>query len=174
LLLAGGRAVIGKFIPKIVTVAAVLGWGALATLPANAATYDVTFTSSSLDLSAVVTTANSLDSLGGYNILSIIGNVTGVTSGAISGRIANPSEPTQRTYTDPTTGLAWNYDNVLFQTSIPFDNNGILFSFGNDIVANLYSVGSAFYLSVRDPTSLWDPGAAGWRRKPRALPVSAA
>lgn len=192
----------GKFVPRIVTIAAVLGWGALAALPANAAIYDVTFTGTggSLDLSAVITTSNSLDSLGGYDITSVIGNVTGDVSGAISGLIADPGQPMQGTYTDPVTGLAWNYDNVLFATSIPFDNNGILFSFGSGIVANLYSVGSAIYLSVSDPSSLWDPGVLGtlevtatplpaalplfacgllamvllgWRRKPKASFVGA-
>src|SRR5271154_3272914 len=34
-----GRGIV-KFVANIVTVAAVVGWGALATLPANAATYD--------------------------------------------------------------------------------------------------------------------------------------
>jgi hypothetical protein len=170
----------GRFVPGIVAIAAVLGWGALAALPANAATYDVTFTGTggSLDLSAVITTSNSLDSLGGYDITGVIGNVTGDVSGAISGLIANPGQPMQGTYTDPVTGLAWNYDNVLFTTSVPFDNNGILFSFGSDIVANLYSVGSAIYLSVSDPSSLWDPGVLGTLEVtatplPAALPLFA-
>lgn len=173
---------IGKFVPKVVTIAAVLGWGALATLPAEAATYDVTFTSGSLDLSAVITTADSLDSLSGYDISGISGNVTGLVSGTvsggISGLIADPGQPMQGTYTDPITGLAWNYDNVLFPTSIPLDNNGILFSFGSGIVANLYSVGSEFYLSVSDPSSLWDPGVLGTLEVtatplPAALPLFA-
>ena len=140
-------------------VASVLGWGLLGALPASATTYDVTFTGLNFDLSAVITTANSLDALGGYDITGISGTVTGLTSGAITGLLSNPNQPNQGTYYAGSYG--WNYDNVLFPGSVPFDNNGLLFSFGTDIVANLYSVGSSFYLSVDNPSSFWNPGDLG-------------
>ena len=134
----------------------------LGALPAKAATYDVTFIGSSFDVSAVITTANTLDSLGGYDITDISGTITGPTGGAIAGLIFNPNQPYQGTYYDPLTDLGWYYDNVLFAGSaIPFDNNGPLFEFGNGIVGNIYSVGSTFYFSVTDPSSLYNPGDLG-------------
>lgn len=143
--------------------AATTAWAGDFTSPAKANTYDVTFTGSNFDLSAVITTSNTLDALGGYDIMAIAGSVTGLTSGttsgSITGLISNPGQPYQGTYYAGSYG--WNYDNVLFPTSVPFDNNGVLFSFGTDIIANLYSVGSLFYLSVDNPTSLFDPGDLG-------------
>ena len=134
----------------------------------------MTFIGSNLDLSAVITTANSLDALGGYDITGISGTVTGLSSGAITGLVSNPNQPNQGTYYAGSYG--WNYDNVLFLGSVPFDNNGILFSFGTDIVANLYSVGSLFYLSVDNPSSFWNPGDVGTLSvsDPPATPVPAA
>ena len=75
-------------------------------------------------------------------------------------------------------GLGWNYDDVLFTNGQPaFDNNGPLFSFqtsgGTDIVANLYSVGTQFYLSVDNPSGLWNPGDPGTLQV-SATPVPAA
>ena len=75
-------------------------------------------------------------------------------------------------------GLGWNYDDVLFTNGQPaFDNNGPLFSFqttaGTEILANLYSVGSQFYLSVDNPTGLWNPGDPGTLQV-SATPVPAA
>lgn len=150
---------IGKVVTNAALAASVLGWGFLQALPANATTYDVTFIGGSFELSAVVTTANSLDALGGYDITGISGTVTGPASGAISSLLSNPNQPYQGTYYAGSYG--WNYDNVLFSGAIPFDNNGLLFRFGTDVVANLYSVGSSFYLSVDNPSSFWDPGDLG-------------
>ena len=62
---------IGKVVTNAALAASILGWGFLEALPANASTYDVTFTGLNFDLSAVVTTANSLDALGGYDITGI-------------------------------------------------------------------------------------------------------
>ena len=88
----------------------------------------------------------------------------------------------QGTYYD-SSGLGWNYDDVLFTNGQPaFDNNGPLFSFqtsaGTDILGNLYSVGSQFYLSVDNPTGLWNPGDPGTLQVsvipiPAALPLFA-
>ena len=164
----------GKVLTNAALAASVLAWAFLEALPAHASTYDVTFIGSNLDLSAVVTTSNTLDALGGYDITGISGTVTGLSSGAITGLVSNPNQPTQGTYYAGSYG--WNYDNVLFPGSVPFDNNGILFSFGTDIVANLYSVGSLFYLSVDNPSSFWNPGDVGTLSvsDPPATPVPAA
>jgi hypothetical protein len=166
-----------KVVVNTALAAVMLGWGFLGAAPAKASTYDVTFSGSNFDVSAVVTTSNSLDALGGYDITGISGTVTGPTDGAISGLVANPGQPFQGTYYD-SSGLGWYYDNVLFAGSIPVDNNGILFSFGADIVANLYSVGSSFFLSVDDPSSFWNPGDPGTLQVtatpiPAALPLFA-
>lgn len=166
-----------QVIGKIVTcaaLAALISWAGDFTSPAKANTYDVTFTGSNFDLSAVITTSNTLDASGGYDITAISGSVTGPTSGSITGLISNPNQPYQGTYYAGSYG--WNYDNVLFPTSVPFDNNGVLFSFGTDIIANLYSVGSLFYLSVDNPTSLFDPGDLGTLSvsDPPATPLPAA
>ena len=68
---------IGKVVTNAALAASVLGWGLLGALPANATIYDVTFTGLNFGLSAEITTANSLDALGGYNITGISGTVTG-------------------------------------------------------------------------------------------------
>lgn len=175
--------VIDRVVTSAALAAAVLGLGLLGSAPARASTWDVTFDGTNFDLSAVVTTANTLDALGGYDITSITGTVTalttGVTGGTITGLVANPSQPSQGTYYN-SSGLGWYYDNVLFTNGQPlFDNNGPLFNFvsstGTDILANLYSVGSEFYLSVDNPTSLWSPGDPGTLQAvdPPATPVPA-
>ncbi len=165
---------IGKVVTNAALAASVLGWGFLQALPANATTYDVTFAGLNFGLSAEITTANSLDALGGYDITGISGTVTGLTSGAITGLQSNPNQPYQGTYYAGSYG--WNYDNVLFSGSVPFDNNGMLFSFGTDVLANLYSVGSSFYLSVDNPSSFWNPGDLGTLSvsDPPATPLPAA
>jgi hypothetical protein len=138
----------------------VLVWAGTQVSPARASQYDVTFTGTAFDLSAVITTSSTIDSLGGYDVTNVTGTVTGPTSGAVIGLIANPGQPEQGTYYAGSYG--WNYDNVLFTTGVaPVDNNGILLSFGSGILANLYSVGSTFYLSVDDPTEYWNPGDVG-------------
>lgn len=161
--------VIDRVVTSAALAAAVLGLGLLGSAPARASTWDVTFDGTNFDVSAVLTTANSLDALGGYDITAITGTVTastaGVTGGAITGLVGNSVQPSQSTYYD-SGGLGWYYDNVLFTNGQPlFDNNGVLFNFvtstGTDILANLYSVGSDFYLSVDNPTSLWSVGDPG-------------
>lgn len=152
--------VIGKLATNAAFAAILAGGVLLAALPAKAGTYDVTFTGSSFDVSAVITTANTLDSAGGYDILNITGMVTGPVGGTINSLIANPGQPSRGTYyVNSSTG--WYYDNVLFTSGPAFDNNGPLFSFGTGIVANLYSVGSTFYLSLSQPSGYWNPGDSG-------------
>jgi hypothetical protein len=62
-------------------------------------------------------------------------------------------------YTQSSTGLSWTYDNKFFATGTPFDNAGLLLSF-NNLVANVYSVGTQLYLSLSlsYPTGLYNPG----------------
>jgi hypothetical protein len=172
---------INKFATNAVFAGVLAGSALLAALPAKANTYDVTFNGSSFDVSAVITTADTLDSVGGYDILGISGIVTGPTSsvsGAINNLISNPGQPNQGTYYVPGTSIGWYYDNVLFPSGSAFDNNGPLFSFGAGIVANLYSVGSTFYLSLSQPSGFWNPGDSGSLQVaqtplPAALPLFA-
>jgi hypothetical protein len=177
--------VIDKVAAYAALAATLSGLGLLGTLPAQANTYGVAFDGANFDLNAVITTLSTPDSLGGYDITNIQGSVTalnaGVTGGTITGLAPNPlpsgTPPAQGTYYD-SNGLGWNYDDVLFTNGQPvFDNNGPLFSFqtsgGIDILANLYSVGSQFYLSVDNPTGLWNPGDPGTLQV-SATPVPAA
>ena len=176
---------IGKGVGYAALAAAFLGSGFLGALPAKANTYDVTFDGGNFDVNAIITTLSTQNSLGGYNITNIQGSVTAlngtVTGGTIVGLAPNPlpsgTPPAQGTYYD-LGGLGWNYDDVLFTNGHPaFDNNGPLFSFqtsvGTDILANLYSVGTQFYLSVDNPTGLWNPGDLG-SLQVSATPVPAA
>ena len=99
---------------------------------------------------------------GGYDITNITGSIVGPSSsstGAITALDTQPGTPNaQGTYTDPATSLQWLYNDVLYAGSVPFDNNGVLFNFGNHDVGNLYSVGTQLYLSVSNPVSDYDPG----------------
>ena len=154
---AGWRAVVCG-----VSSAALCSGVLFATSAAEAASYNVNFEGTSFDLSAVVTTTDTIDpAVGGYDITGISGTVTGPVSGAITGLIANPGQPYQGLYTDPATGLQWYYNNVLYTGAVAFDNNGLLFNFGAGDVGNLYSVGSELYLSVAEPNSFYNPGDDG-------------
>jgi hypothetical protein len=175
---------IGRGIGYAVLGAAFLGSGFLGAVPASANTYDVIFDGANFDVNALITTQSTLDSLGGYNITNIQGSVTalnaGVSGGTITGLAPSPlpsgTPPAQGTYYD-SGGLGWYYDDVLFTNGNPaFDNNGPLFSFQTNagtVLANLYSVGSQFYLSVDNPTGLWNPGDLGTLQV-SATPVPAA
>lgn len=60
-------------------------------------------------------------------------------------------------YTQPSTGLQWIYDDLFFASGTPFDNAGLLLSF-NNMVANVYSVGTQLYLSSSNPIADYNPG----------------
>ena len=128
---------------------------------AHANTFDFTFTGTSFSVTGVLTTSNTLDSAGGYDVLTISGNVTGPISGAITGLVSNPSQPNMATFYAPS-GRGWDYDNVAYScSSSPFvDYWGVLFTFGTSEYANLYWNG-AYFLSVDTPGTLWDPGDRG-------------
>jgi hypothetical protein len=70
-------------------------------------------------------------------------------SGTVNGSNLNLIAPNfLNLYTQPGTGLQWNYDDKFFTSVTPFDNEGLLFRFGNDVIGNIYSIGSQLYLSV--------------------------
>jgi hypothetical protein len=84
------------------------------------------------------------------------GVVTGVTINGL-GAIQVIAPTASGLYTQPGSGLQWTYDDLFSASGTPFDNAGLLLSFNNTI-ANVYSVGTQLYLSLSDPTSLYNPG----------------
>jgi hypothetical protein len=131
---------------------------------AKAAIYDFTFTGADYSLTGQLTT----DTLN--NVLSVTGNIIGTTpltagtDGAITGLINDPGNnvpPMEGSYTAPS-GHIWFYNDVLFPSGTgPFvDGSGILFSFGDGNIGNLYAEGDTYYLSVDLPYSLYVPGDA--------------
>jgi hypothetical protein len=58
-------------------------------IPAQAAVYDLE--SPALGISAFITTSDTLDSIGGYDILAITGTLSGF--GNITGIVSNPTQP---------------------------------------------------------------------------------
>jgi hypothetical protein len=64
------------------------------------------------------TTSDTLNSLGGFDIVSIGGTVTDASgSEPISFLVPNPDPPTTATFSSPASGDAWIYDNVFYTTS---------------------------------------------------------
>jgi hypothetical protein len=136
---------------------------AAATVPAAASTVEYAFQFSGGGFSGSGDIfVNSQLVAGGYDITNITGSISGPSSsstGAITSLLTQPGTPNaQGTYTDPVTGVQWLYNDVLYAGSVPFDNNGVLFNFGSNDVANIYSVGTQLYLSVSNPAADYDPG----------------
>ena len=136
---------------------------ALGISTASAKTFNFTWTADN-DLFKVYaheTLSDALNSVGGYDILSISGNVVGQGGAAITGLIINPNQPNQATG-----GVGpWNYDNVQFTTAPWFNNNGVLFTAGSEY--NLYTVGETSYLSSNGFAG-YNPGTPGRISAPEA------
>jgi hypothetical protein len=138
-----------------------LGLVLFATLPAKASTLDYAFkfTGAAFTGSGDIFVNSTKDSLGGYDVTGITGSILGPTSGAITNLDKTSTTPNATgLFTDPVTGKQWFYNDVLFTSGVPFDNNGVLFNFGNQIVGNIYSIGTQLYLSVSQPNALFIPG----------------
>ena len=131
-----------------------IGAGALLPAGAEAATYSFDFSTvdSVFAVSATLTTADVLNALGGYDVLSISGTLSGPSGGAIS-LVANPGPP------NPAMTTYFGYDNVYFPGGAPkVDGYGILFSAGG-YGYDLYSSGpSTYYLSTTNPAGGYVPG----------------
>lgn len=136
---------------KWALLAAVAG---LVPLGANAATYSFDFstTDSVFTVAGSITTADTLDAAGGYDILSLSGTISGPGGGAIA-LVSNPSQPF------PDFGSTFIYDNVYFPGAGPnLDNAGILFAAGA-YQYNLFALGpTAYYLSSDNPAGVLDLG----------------
>ena len=155
----------------------------LGVLPASANTYDVTFVGANFDVNAVITTLSTPDSSGGYDITNIQGSVSalnsGVTGGTITGLATNPLPllplrpkvpiMSQVVWVGITTTCCLQVD----QLSTTTDRCSVSRPSAELTLANLYSVGTQFYLSVDNPTGLWNPGDPG-RLQVSATPVPAA
>ena len=108
----------------------------------QAASYSFNFlsTDSLYQVSGVFGTSNTLNSVGGYDITSITGLVTGLGGGMISALVINPNQPLV------TTNFGFNYDNVLFPASNPVMNtNGVLFDTNSGQRWNLWGTGPGAY-----------------------------
>jgi hypothetical protein len=121
---------------------------------ADATTYDFDFstTDSVFSVTAAMTTADTPNAVGGYDVLSISGMISGPGGGTIA-LTPNPSQP----FVDPT--VTFTYDNVYFLGGGPqVDEYGILFSAGG-YEYNLFSLGpTTYYLSSDNPAGVYIPG----------------
>lgn len=115
------------------------------------------------NISAVITTSDALNVAGGYDVIGIEGTTSW---GAITGLIANPSQPGTAYYwpdghvtADYQPGAEWPFDNVLFDNGGPwFSENGVLFQ-TDSVVWNLAQYQGRDYLGI---SSLGTFSATEW------------
>jgi hypothetical protein len=97
-------------------------FAATTTVPAAAAVYDFTYTGA-LSGNLVITTSDTLDAVGGFDITSVTGTFGGA---GITGLFNNPNQPL-----NSSTGT-FTWDNVLFPSGVQvFDRYGIAFTTAN-------------------------------------------
>ena len=93
-------------------------FGAATTVPAAATTYDFSYTGA-LSGNLIITTSDTLDAVGGFDITGVSGTLGG---NAITSLFNNPNQP------NPSFG-AFTWDNVLFPSGVhAFDRFGIAFT----------------------------------------------
>jgi hypothetical protein len=121
-------------------------------------TFDTTFGPPHSIFGTLTVDNSFVNAVGGYDILSITGTVTGLGGAAIVGLIPNPNQPF------PFNNGTWIYDNVGFPAMPHLDNPGVLFTAGL-YTYNIYtvSVDNAFtyYLSSNNPDGIYNPGQPG-------------
>ncbi len=139
----------------------------LAPLEADAATLAFSFGTSDATflVSGDVTVDDTLKSMGGYDVTGISGTVSGPNGGAITGLIANPIQPF------PYNQGSWIFDNVVFSSGPWVDYWGLLFTAGG-YDYNLFSSGSAYYLSSYNPAGSYS-GEVGASAALTAIPEPA-
>jgi hypothetical protein len=120
---------------------------------AEAAKYDIWVGHDGItNISAVITTSDTLNAVGGHDVIGIQGNTTW---GPITQLISNPAQPYTANYwpdghvTIPyQLGSEWPFDNVLFDNGGPwFTENGILFQ-TSSVVWNLAIYRGQDYLGI--------------------------
>jgi hypothetical protein len=119
----------------------------LAASGAQAATYILNFTGNDGSTAAFdLTTANTVDAVGGYDVLAITGG--NVNGDAISGLLLNPNQPSVFV------NNAWQYDNVLFPGSDRLvDYYGVVGNLASGGTTNLFSNSSTDYELMISPAS---------------------
>lgn len=103
---------------------------------------------------AVTFSGSGFSGSGNIFVNSISDVVTAVTVNGVNVQVI---APTDGLYTQPSTGLQWTYDDLFYASGTPFDNAGLLLSF-NNVIANVYAVGTQLYLSLSNPTADYNPG----------------
>lgn len=94
-------------------------FGAASSLPAAASVYDFTYNGTQSG-TLILTTSNTLDAVGGYDITGIGGTFGGNT---ITSLVINPLQPNHSTST------TFTWDNVLFPSGVrAFDRYGVAFT----------------------------------------------
>ncbi|HXQ31810.1 MAG TPA: PEP-CTERM sorting domain-containing protein [Steroidobacteraceae bacterium] len=126
---------------RVLSALALLLMGAAASV-AGTLTWDFSYTDTAtggsvVSASGVLTTSDTLDSLGGYDILAISGtrNLDSITG------LAGPAGTAQTLSTD---GAVY-FDNVLYQSAPQVDYWGLYFSTAPTGDFNVYSVGDVYY-----------------------------
>lgn len=109
--------------------------GLAATSIAHAASYSFSYLAddTTYQVAGILTTADVLNGVGGYDITGITGSVTGAGGGAITSLVNNPNQPI------PTNNGSYIYDNNLFPSASPqLNTNGVLFTTTGGTVWNLW------------------------------------
>ena len=117
---------------KSVALSAAVSLALMSSVAANASTYAFNFDSTAYDVAGQFVTSDTLNAVGGYDILSVTGNVTGVGGGTISSLIANPTQPL------PYNNSSYIYDNVKYDIAPYLSTWGMLFTTVNGNVWNLW------------------------------------
>ena len=124
---------------------------AMAPMSSKATTVSFVFDTATFAVSGEATLSESLNTVGGYDIQTLTGIVSGPDGGPIAGLIANPNQP--YAYDQG----AWIFDNVAWLRLAPPRQRGLVFSAGG-YDFNLYTVGPTYYLSTNNPYGLYNPG----------------
>ena len=95
--------------------------------------YSFDFLASGYEAAGILTTADTLNAVNGYDILGITGSVTGAGGGVITSLVSNPGQPF------PTINYGFQYDNVLFPSAVQtLDISGVLFTTAGGAIWNLW------------------------------------
>jgi hypothetical protein len=118
------------------------------------------------DIAGQLNIANSLNGVGGFDILGITGAVVGAGGAAISGLVLNPNQP------NAFNNGSWIYDNVGFSGQPHLNVNGLLFTAGaytyniySNVAVGTYTdkvfVPDLYFLSSNNPAGDFNPGQTG-------------
>lgn len=123
--------------------AGIMALTAMLALPAHAGieSFDFKANDATYEVTGLFHTADTLNVVGGYDILGISGNVTGTGGGAITGLYANPAQPYP---SNCCTANGWyiTFDNVLDTLAPYLDMNGVAFTSGLNNWNLFYNLGS--------------------------------